>query len=171
MDSIVAVDTLWAIGKKQDLLFKVPEDLAYLKKMTMGKQIIFGRKTFQSLPGGRPLPGRENIVLTQDRNFDAEGITVCHSLGQLAKILQPEKEPMVLGGSKIYKVLLPYCQRAYVTKFQAAGDGDTFFPNLDNDGNWELESTSEEKEHEGLKFTFCVYKNKAPLSFETLNEK
>ena len=102
--AVVAVDRNWAIGKGNALLCHLPGDLKYFKELTIGKKILVGRKTLDSFPGGRPLPGRENIVVTRDPSFEREGCTVCRSLEEA---LHLAGDVIVCGGESIYKAMLP----------------------------------------------------------------
>lgn len=162
MNLMVAVDRNWGIGRQQALLFPLPDDLANLKRVTMGKKIIMGRKTVETFPKQKPLPGRENILLTRDTSFTAEGFTVLHSLQELAEYLQGDEDAFVLGGAEIYEQLLPYCHTAYITRVDADGMADRFFPNLDENSNWELQSVSEPMINNEIPFVYTVYSNKAP---------
>ncbi|OIU71316.1 dihydrofolate reductase [Rossellomorea aquimaris] len=135
---IVAMDSKSAIGKNNELPWHLPADLAFFKKTTMGKPIIMGRKTFESI--GRPLPGRENIVITRDKDFVAEGCNVIHDLKKITQLgAGQEEEIFVIGGAEIFNEMLPYADRLYVTKIEEEFDGDTFFPPFDKE-EWELKS-------------------------------
>lgn len=159
MNLIVAVSRNYGIGKDGRLLFSIPEDMRYFRDMTMGSTVVMGRATLESLPGGRPLKGRRNIVLSRDPMFRAEGVSVVNTLSQLAELL--EGDAFVIGGEAVYRLLLDYCQRAYVTAVEAEPPADRFFPNLDEAEGWELESRSEPKLYEGLEYRFKVYRNHA----------
>ena len=138
---IVAVAENNAIGKENKLLWRLPNDLANFKKITMGNTMIMGRKTFESLPG--LLPGRVHFVLTRDKNFKVanERVRVFNSLEELLKELKAENEYFVIGGGEIYKMLLPYVEKMYLTKVEKAFEADTFFPEI-NYSNWrEIEAT------------------------------
>ncbi len=161
MHAILSADNNWAIGCDGKLLARVPEDMKYFKSMTLGKVVIMGRKTFDSLPK-KPLTNRVNVVLTRDKNFEYEGVIVVHSVDEALKEakLHMEDDVFIIGGEEIYKLFLPYCLSVYVTKFQQEFEADTFFPNLDEDLSWELVHVSEEKEHNGLRYVFTEYKNR-----------
>lgn len=167
MNLIVAVDRNFGIGKDNKLPWRLRADMAYFKKITMDKTVVMGRKTFESLPGGRPLPGRRNIVLTTDLDYQKEGIVVCHSPEQVflevAKDLADDV--FIIGGAKVYRTFLPFCRRAYVTKIDAVYDTDTSMVNLDNDPAWELEHQSEEQSENGVTFRFLVYINRKAKEF------
>ncbi|MGB0449045.1 MAG: dihydrofolate reductase [Porticoccaceae bacterium] len=129
---IVAVSRNGVIGIDNQLPWHLPEDLKYFKSVTMGKPIIMGRKTFDSI--GRPLPGRTNIVITRDSSWQAEGVEVAQTLpqamtlGQLACAQADVDEAMVIGGEQIYRMTLPAADRLYLTEVQAEVEGDAFFP-------------------------------------------
>jgi dihydrofolate reductase len=132
---IVAVSRNGVIGIDNQLPWHLPEDLKYFKSVTMGKPIIMGRKTYDSI--GRPLPGRTNIVITRDSSWQAEGVEVARTLaqamtlGQLACAQADVDEAMVIGGEQIYRMTLPAAHRLYLTEVQAEVEGDAFFPEFD----------------------------------------
>jgi dihydrofolate reductase len=117
------------IGKNNDMPWHLPADLAYFKKTTLGKPIIMGRKTYQSI--GRPLPGRKNIVISRDNNFQAEGVEVVNSVDAALALVVDSAEVMVIGGGAIYQHCLAAAQRLYITHINADIDGDTHFPEYD----------------------------------------
>ncbi|RZT21832.1 dihydrofolate reductase [Fictibacillus sp. BK138] len=128
---VVAMDEKLAIGKDNDLPWYLPNDLKHFKKTTMGKPIVMGRKTYESI--GKPLPGRENIVVTRDQSYVAEGTTIVHSVDEVLKM--NAEEICVIGGSEIFKQFLPVADRLYITEIHHTFDADTFFPEL-NDDEW-----------------------------------
>ncbi len=136
---IVARTRNGVIGRNNSMPWHLPEDLRYFKRVTLGKPVIMGRNTWESL--GKPLLGRDNIVVTRNANYHAEGALVVDSVEtaiQRAKQLATEKnceEIMVIGGAQIYRAALPLVQRAYITEIDADIDGDAFFPTLE--GNWQ----------------------------------
>lgn len=115
-----------AIGIRQSIPWRLPEDMKLFKRLTMGHPILMGRKTWESL--GRPLPGRQNIVLTRDTSFTAEGATVIRSVDELAGLELMDREVMVIGGAQIYAHLLPKMQKLYVSEVQGEYAADTWFP-------------------------------------------
>nr|WP_223270247.1 type 3 dihydrofolate reductase [Colwellia sp. C1TZA3] len=129
LSMIVAHANNRVIGKNNDMPWHLPADLAYFKKTTLGKPIIMGRKTFQSI--GRPLPGRKNIVISRDDNFQAEGVEVVHSVDAALALVVDNAEAMVIGGGAIYQHCLAAAQRLYITHINADIDGDTYFPEYD----------------------------------------
>ena len=128
-----------AIGRDNELLWHLPEDLRHFRETTRGKAVIMGRRTWESLPEAfRPLPGRRNVVLTRDRAFVAGGAIVVHSLADALAAAAPEAatsaaqdEVFVIGGAELYRQALPLAQRLYLTEVAADADGDAFFPALD----------------------------------------
>ena len=115
MDIIVCIDKNNGIGKDGGLLFRIPEDMAYFRRMTVNKTVIMGRKTLESLPGGRPLENRRNIVLTRNRDRVPDGADAVSSIDELKRAIGSDKA-FVIGGESIYAMLLDYCERAYVTE-------------------------------------------------------
>lgn len=158
MQAILSADANWGIGKAGDLLVRVSEDMKFFRQTTRGHAVVMGRKTFLSLPGA--LPGRRNIVLTKS-GFSAPGVECVGSVAELLELLgEAEAEAFVIGGGEIYRQLLPYTDRVFVTRWQAAFEADTFFPNLDEDEAFFLAERSPVQESEGVCFTFCEYRRK-----------
>lgn len=137
---IVARGRNGVIGVDGDLPWRLPEDLKHFKRQTVGKPIIMGRKTFESL--GRPLPARHNIVLTRDPSFKAEGCTVVHTLADALDAAGLTGEIMIIGGAEIYALALPIASRLYITEVDAAPQGDTLFPDFKTD-EWHSVSREE----------------------------
>ena len=167
MNAIAAIDKNWGIGSGGGLLFRIPSDMSYFKKMTLGKTVIMGRKTLESLPGSRPLPGRDTIVLSGNPGFRAEGTFAAASLRALFEAVSGKArgELFVCGGESIYTLLLPYCTSAYLTKIEAETEADRFFPNLDRLPSWRISEKSGLMEDGGLRFFFTKYENRAPMPF------
>ncbi|MGN0643135.1 MAG: dihydrofolate reductase [Huintestinicola sp.] len=159
MIAIVAAAEDFGIGKDNDLLFNIPADKKFFREKTVGSTVVMGRKTFQSLPFGKPLKDRENVVLTRDPDFTAEGAEICHSTEELFFLLcnRESDKVFLIGGAEIYGLLLDKCDKAYVTKIEKAVPADKFFPNIDKLPGWKMTEQSEEMEHEGIKFRFCTY--------------
>ena len=162
MKAIVVVDENWGIGKDGQLLVHLPGDLAYSKEKTLGKTIIVGRKTLESFPGGKPLPGRRNIVLTENQSFDKDNCAICNDLDELFdEIAQLDGEDIfVVGGACIYELFLPYCDDVFVTRIQAAYDADRHFPNLDQSDGFVKTWQSDLMEEKGVKYRFEKYSRK-----------
>ena len=138
MNLIVNVDLDWGIGKDNDLLFHLPADLRQFKRLTTGRIIVLGRKTLDTFPGQKPLRNRVNIVLTRDKNRVLSDAIICHDHQALKEELlhHPGNSVFVVGGESIYRQLLPFCNRAYVTRVYQRMNADAFFPNLDSMPNW-----------------------------------
>src|SRR5690606_308269 len=154
---LVAMDKNRLIGKDNDLPWRLPADLAYFKRVTMGHPIIMGRKTYDSI--GRPLPGRENIIVTRDTSYKMEGCKVIHSIDEILKLNEEhDQELFVIGGAEIFKEILPYSDRLYITEIDEEFEGDTYFPAFDK-SEWKV--ISEEKgvkdEKNPYDYTFMVY--------------
>ena len=161
MNLIVAADRNWAIGKDGDLLVHIPEDMKRFRRMTLGKVIVMGRKTLESFPGGNPLPGRVNVVLTRQEDYDGRGALVVRSREEMWEALaayDPD-QVFVVGGGNIYSMLLPYCGFAYVTRLDCAFEADTYMPDLDSHPDWSLKEAGEEYEYSGLSYRFALYEN------------
>lgn len=151
---IVAHDKNRVIGFENKMPWHLPGELQYFKDQTMGKPMIMGRKTFESI--GRPLPGRRNIVVTRNVDYQREGIEVATSLEEALKLAGNEKEVMIIGGEQIFKIALPIADRLYITQIENDFSGDTFFPNYGNE--WKLISESEPIETPGgYSYTYCIY--------------
>ena len=139
MNAIAAVSTAWGIGREGELLFHIPEDLKRFRAMTSGGTVIMGRKTLDSLPGGRPLPNRRTIVLTRDKDFSRPGVEAARSAEEvLALVGGQDGSAWVCGGGEVYRLLLPYCRLCCLTRVYAAPESDAFFPDLDRMEEWRL---------------------------------
>ena len=159
MNLIVAVDKNWAIGLKNKLLVSIPADMKFFRETTMGKVVVMGRKTLESFPNGQPLKKRTNIVLTRDKNYQVKDAVVVHTLDELLEELKQyaEDDIYVIGGESIYRLLLPYCKVAHVTKIDHAYEADTYFPNLDEMKDWEITGISDEQTYFDLEYEFVRY--------------
>jgi len=157
------VDKNWGIGCENKLLFHLPEDLKRFRRLTVGKVVVMGRKTLESLPGGVPLKNRTNIVLSRNKNLKIPGAIVCNSTEDLLKELEKydEDDIFIIGGQAVYIELIEHCRFAYVTKINAESSADVFFPNVDEMLSWMQTEETESKEHEGIKYVFCLYERKA----------
>ena len=166
MNLIVAVDKKWGIGKKNDLLFHLKKDMRHFVEYTSGKVVVMGSNTLLSFPGSKPLKNRTNIVLWPGGQ-DVEGATICQSLDDIfAEIKKYNKEDVfIIGGAMMYRTMLPYCDKAYITKVDADGEAEVFFENLDQLDNWTLAEQDEYIEDEGYMISFCTYINKAPKAY------
>src|SRR3989344_8620979 len=150
-----------AIGKKNALPWYLPADLKHFRKKTIGKTIVMGLNTFKSV-GERPLPNRKNLVLTDDKNYQApEGVVLAHSINEVLEITKNDGEVMISGGAMVYQQFLPLTDRLYLTFIDHDFDGDIFFPEFDMN-EWK-EVSREDHEPDG--------KNKYTYSFVVLDRK
>lgn len=173
MRFIVAVDAKWGIGKRGDLLLSIPDDMRFFRETTRNLVLVMGYNTLLSFPNSKPLPGRLNIVLADVKDTVVSGAVVCGSMEQLLRLVCQfdTNDVMVIGGGMMYRQLLPYCDGAYVTKMRYDGDADTYIPNLDELGTWEIVSESAPKDDNGIAYSFAEYRNTAPqaLDFQAVN--
>lgn len=170
MQAILHCDSKWGIGKKNDLMFRLPKDMQFFRTKTTGKVVVMGSNTLLSFPQGKPLKNRTNIVLWpggDKQRAESDGFTMVESLDELfAQIKKYNKDDVfIIGGAMMYHTMLPYCDRVYLTKVQADGKAEVFFDNLDNLPNWELTEESEPVEDNGFTVKFTVYTNKSPVFF------
>ncbi|WP_100331346.1 dihydrofolate reductase [Bacillus xiapuensis] len=143
---IWAMDKNGLIGSNNRLPWRLPEDLKFFKETTLGHPIVMGRKTYESI--GKPLPGRENIILTRDPSYQAEGCTVIHSADELMAKAENGGEWFVTGGAEIFKQLLPFADRLYVTVIEEEFEGDTYFPDEINWKEWTAVSVKQGPKNE-----------------------
>lgn len=161
MNLIVAVDRNWAIGKNNKLLVSIPADMKFFRETTKGNIVVMGRKTLESFPQGQPLKNRVNIVITQNQDYQVKDAVVVHSVEEaVEECKKHDGEVFVIGGESIYRAMLPYCNRAYVTKIDHAYAADTYFPNLDEEDDWELTGVSEEQTYFDLEYVFAKYERR-----------
>ena len=156
MKAIAAADRNWAIGNKGSLLCHIPGDLKYFKEKTIGKTVVMGRKTLESLPGGRPLPGMQTIVLS--RSLEAgEGFTVCRSVEEVIEACK-DKDTFICGGEEIYREFEPYCDTLYITRINEEFEADAYFPEPGEDMEivWQSEVFCEK----GHEYQFLEYRRK-----------
>ncbi len=160
MKAILHADREWGIGKKNGLMFRIPADMKFFKETTTGNVVVMGGNTLRSFPGGKPLKDRINIVLSKTEE-ERDGLIVVRSLEELfTEIKKYDKDKVfVIGGAKVYKTLLPYCDEVLVTKVDAVGDADSFFENLDKNPDFQLVYSAEPTETNGYMITFTTYKN------------
>ncbi len=138
---LVAMDQNRVIGKDNALPWHLPDDLKFFKRVTMGHPIVMGRKTYESI--GKPLPGRENIIITRNTEYQADGCTILHSVEELQKYLdKKEEEVFIIGGAQLFNDTFPIADRLYITEIHHEFEGDTFFPEFP-ESEWTL--TSKEK--------------------------
>ncbi len=141
------------LGKNNDLIWKIPDDMKHFRELTLGHPIITGRKNFEAM--GRTLPGRTNIVVTRDPNYKKEGVTVIHSIEDAIHEAQKLDDEVicVIGGGEIYKAALPYTDRLYLTLIDAEKDADVFFPDY---SEFKKVISEEKKEYEGVSYSFVT---------------
>ena len=164
MNLIAAVDQNWAIGNKNELLVRIPADQKFFRETTTGKVVVMGRKTLESFPNGLPLKNRTNIVLWPGGDAaraEADGFVMTETLDDmLAEIKKyPPDDVFVVGGAMMYRTLLPYCSHVLLTKVDADGGAETFFPDLDELPGWSLAAESEPVADNGYTIRFCTYEN------------
>ena len=162
MNIIVAVDNNWAIGNKNELLIRIPNDQKHFRQETLGKVVVLGRKTLQTFPQGLPLQGRTNIILSKDKHYKVKDAIVVHSTEELLEELKqyPEEDVYIIGGESVYRELLPYCNVVHVTKIDHEYEADSYFPNLDADENWEITADSDEQTYFDIAYQFLRYERK-----------
>lgn len=156
MNVIVAVDQNWAIGKDGEQLRYISADLKRFKALTMGHPVILGRKTMATFPGGRPLKGRRNLILSRTLEEAPEGGEVYRELDSL--LAAAPADAFVVGGASVYRALLDRCDTAYVTKLHAAFPADRWFPDLDADPAWEVAEEEGPQEEDGLVYHYVTYR-------------
>lgn len=163
MNAIVSITHDWGIGHQGHLLVRNPQDMRFFVQKTKGGTVICGRTTFETFPGG-PLKERRNIVLTRNPSFAAPGVEVAHSVDEALSLVVNEQPDSVwvIGGEGVYRQLLPYCSKVFVTKHDIVRPADTFFPNLDTLPEWELVSQGPaQTTSDGIPFAFCVYRHRS----------
>ena len=158
ISAIVAVDNNWGIGFNGDLLEHIPEDLKMFKQLTLGHTVVMGRKTWNSLPKA-PLPKRSNIVISNAQPLIIDKNTLRLPLEDVIEFLEyTNDEVFIIGGGAIYKELLPFCNRVYVTKiFKDHPNIDTYFPNLDEMDDWASSACSSIHDYKDLTYQFWQY--------------
>ena len=159
MELIVAVYDDWGIGKDGTQPVALSADRKFFRETTRGAMVIVGRRTIEDFPGQQPLPGRVNVALTRNSG-QIPGFTVCNSPEAAAELAKTVERAMVIGGGSIYRQMLPYCDTAYVTKVHCTPESDTFFHNLDEDPQWELEQVLLSGEENGVGYEMCRYRRK-----------
>ena len=162
MKAIAAVDKNWAIGNKGALLVSIPADHKFFKNETIGRTVILGRKTLETFPGAKPLPGRRNIILSRNPDYKVQGADIAHSKEELFKMLEgtDTDDVYVIGGASVYKELLSYCDKAVITKIYHSYEADAYFPDLDSMDEWVLTGESEEQTYFDIEYRFLRYEKK-----------
>lgn len=160
MEAIVAVYSDWGIGSGGTQPVVLKSDRAHFKELTDGAAVIVGRKTLGDFPGGRPLKGRHNIVVTR-QDIEVAGAQVAHSTGEALTLAAEYERCLVIGGASVYRQFMPYLDTVHVTKIDLAPQSDSYFENLDSSPDWER--TDEERwQSEGdIRYCFVTYKRRA----------
>ena len=159
---IVCVDEKWGIGKKNDLLFHLKKDMQFFKNTTADSIVFCGYNTLLSFPGGKPLKGRSTIVLCPEgtERDDCFCIHNFEAAVKLVKELAKTKPVFIIGGAMLYESMIPYYDKVYVTKVLADGEAEVFFPNLDDNNNFDLVDCSVDIEDNGYTINFCTYERR-----------
>lgn len=156
MKVIAAVDENWAIGRNGGQLIYISEDLKHFKALTTGHPVILGRKTLATFPGGRPLKGRRNLILSRNPGFAPPEAEVFSSLEEL--LAAAPQDAFVIGGASVYQALLDRCDTACITRIEAAFPGaDCWFPNLDERPEWKIAEEGPVLEEKGVRFRYVTY--------------
>lgn len=156
MYAIVAADRNWAIGRDGDQLCYIPADLKRFQALTTGHAVVLGRRTLSTFPGGRPLKGRRNLILSRDPAFRPEGAEVFRDLEFL--LAAAPADAFVIGGGQVYRQLLDRCDTVYVTRLDRAFPADAWFPDLDADPAWTLAASEGPFDHQGLSYRYDTYR-------------
>ena len=159
MKLILAVDENWGIGKDNKMLFHIKKDLKHFKDTTYGKIVIMGRNTYESI--GQALPGRKNIVLTRNPDYEAKNVKVFNNPDDILEYIKDsKKEVFVIGGAEIVDIFLPYIDEAIITKIKTKKDADTYLHNFDLDEDFEIVNISQDYEEDGIHFSYLTYRRK-----------
>lgn len=168
MKLIAAVSESWGIGYDNQLLYRIPEDMQFFRETTLGKIVVMGRNTFESI--GKPLPNRKaNVILTSDPTFrvpkEDYPILHMHNFNSMMWLLSEKEDVFCIGGAQLYAACLDYCDEAYITKIYDDKPANKFFPNLDEHPSWEVEWYKPVKESLNIKYQHMIYKNKNVLTY------
>jgi len=157
--AILSADLNWGIGYRGDLLVRIPEDMKFFKQMTVGRVIVMGRGTFESLPSKQPLKDRTNIVLSSSLNLNDQSVIVCRTLEQLREQLNkyPDDDICIIGGEAIFNQMLPWCSEVFVTKINKTFSADKYYMNIDKSEEWKQVWQSEWKTWGDIEFCFVRY--------------
>ena len=166
MKAIVAVDKNWGIGKKNDLLFKLPLDMDFFRKTTINKVVVMGSNTLKSFPNGKPLKNRMNVVLYPGGE-KRDDCVIVDSIDELREVLKSydTNDVFVIGGAMFYRTMLPYCSNVFVTKVDADGEAEVFYENLDELEGWECINSGTPINDNGYVIRFTEYKNNNTKNF------
>ena len=156
MELIVAVYDDWGIGCGGTQPVALSADRKFFRRETKGAMVIAGRKTIEDFPGKQPLPGRVNVAISRNVS-EIPGFTVVKSVEEAAELAKTAQRAMVIGGGSIYKQMMPYCDKAFITKVHTTVGCDTYFPNLDEDPAWKITQTLESGEENGIAYDIYLY--------------
>ncbi len=156
MEAIVAVFSDWGIGSEGTQQLVLKADRAHFRELTAGAAVIVGRRTMEDFPGGRPLKGRDNIVVTR-QNVVIEGAEVAHDTAEALALAKKYPRTLVIGGASIYRQFLPYVDTVHITKIDRAPASDSFFENLDASPDWTLSEQGLWQEEDGVRYCFATY--------------
>lgn len=172
MNLIVAVDNNWAIGCKGGLLVRIPNDHKAFRQETLGKVVVLGRKTLETFPQGMPLSGRTNIILSTNPDYHVKDAIVVHDREELLEELKKydDDKVYIIGGESVYRMMLPYCDVAHVTKIDHDYEADAYFPNLDVMDDWEITAEGEEQTYFDIAYEFVKYERKGKKGAQELHE-
>lgn len=162
MELIVAVYDDWGIGKDGTQPVALRADRKFFREQTRGAMVIVGRRTIGDFPGQKPLPGRVNVALTRG-DIEIPGFTVCHSPEEAAELAKTAEKAMVIGGGSIYRQMLPFCDRAIITKVHITPESDTFFPDLDLHPQWQLSEVVQSGQEDGIEYEMCIYEKRGTV--------
>ena len=164
--TILCVDKDWGIGKRNGLLFNLPKDMKFFRDTTLNHVVAMGENTLLSFPNSKPLKNRHHIVLSQDESHNYEGVDNVHDFDEFLRLIKEHSDAnedvYIIGGASVYRQTLPFVDKVLLTKVNAVGGAELFFPNLDNDPYFELVEQSEDIEDNGYIIKFCTYLNKHP---------
>ena len=159
MELIVAVYDDWGIGCCGTQPIALAADRKFFRQTTKGAMVIVGRRTIQDFPGQKPLPGRINVALTRSKQ-EIPGFILCDSPQAAVELAKTADRAFVIGGGSVYAQLLPYCDKAYITKVHTTTQSDTFFPNLDAQEDWYLSEILQSGEENGIAYEMLLYQRK-----------
>ena len=159
MEAIVAVYADWGIGSNGTQPVVLKADRAHFRQVTGNAAVIVGRKTLEDFPGGKPLKGRHNIVVTR-QDIQIEGAQVVHSTEEALAAAAEQERCLVIGGASVYRQFFPYLDRVHITKIELTPRSDSFFPDLDRLEDWDCTEQGEWLEEDGLRYCFCTYDKK-----------
>ena len=158
MEAIVAVNADWGIGRDGTQSVVLKADRAHFRELTAGAAVIVGRRTLGDFPGGKPLKGRHNIVITRQA-IEIEGAQVVHSTEEALAAAAEHPRCLVIGGASVYRQFFPYLDVVHITKIDLAPESDSYFPNLDEREDWRCEAMDWQEEN-GVRYCFCTYRKR-----------